>query len=30
LKCRKCSEEPSCAYVGLHKNEILQHLAKMK
>jgi hypothetical protein len=30
LKCRKCREEPSCAYVGLHKNEILQHLAKMK
>ena len=30
LKCRKCSEDPSCAYVRLHKNEIMQHLAKMK
>ena len=30
MKCRKCREEPSCAYVGLHKNEIMQHLAKTK
>ena len=30
MKCRKCREEPSCAYVGLHKNKIMQHLAKTK
>lgn len=30
LKCRKCGEEPSCAYVKLHKDEILRHLAKWK
>ncbi len=30
LKCRKCGEEPSCAYVRLHKDEIMQHLAKLK
>lgn len=30
LKCRKCGEDPSCAYVKLHKDEILRHLAKWK
>ncbi len=30
LKCRKCGKEPSCAYVDLHKNEILRQLAKWK
>jgi hypothetical protein len=30
LKCRKCGEEPSCTYVGLHKDEIVRHLAKGK
>jgi ribosomal protein L40E len=30
LKCRKCGEEPSCEYVGLHKDEILRHMAKIK
>lgn len=30
LQCRKCGEDPSCAYVRLHKTEITQHLAKMK
>ncbi len=30
FKCRKCGEEPSCAYVGLHKDEIMGHLAKWK
>jgi len=24
LKCRKCGADPSCAYVGLHKEEILR------
>jgi hypothetical protein len=30
LRCRKCGEEPSCEYVGLHKDEIMRHMAKMK
>ena len=30
LKCRKCGHEPGCEYVRLHKDEITQHLAKMK
>jgi hypothetical protein len=30
LKCRKCGNEPSCGYVRLHKDEIMQHLAKSK
>ncbi len=30
LKCRKCGEEPSCEYVGFHKDEILRHVAKIK
>jgi hypothetical protein len=30
LKCRKCDNDPSCAYVKLHKDEILRHLAKWK
>jgi hypothetical protein len=29
LVCRKCGASPSCAYVRLHKDEILPHLAKM-
>ncbi len=27
LKCRKCGEEPSCAYVGRHRKAIEQFLA---
>lgn len=30
LKCRKCGHEPSCEYVGLHNDEIREHLAKQK
>ena len=30
LKCRKCGAEPSCAYVTLHKDEIMKHMAKLK
>ncbi len=30
LKCRRCGHEPSCAYVGLHKEAIQQHMAKSK
>jgi len=27
IACRKCGTTPSCAYVGLHQDEILRHLA---
>ncbi len=30
IACRKCGSTPSCAYVGLHKDEILRHMAKRK
>lgn len=30
LKCRKCSHDPSCEYVRLHKKDIEKHLAKAK
>ena len=30
IACRKCGTTPSCAYVGLHKDKILQHLTKKK
>ncbi len=30
LKCRKCGEEPSCNYVGLHQDEIVKHLGKLQ
>ena len=30
LSCRKCGTSPSCAYVGLHKEKILEQLAKWK
>ena len=30
LSCRKCGTNPSCAYVSLHKDKIIQHLAKLK
>jgi uncharacterized protein DUF3795 len=30
LKCRKCGEEPSCAYVNRHKDEILSYLSGRK
>jgi hypothetical protein len=30
LACRKCGSTPSCAYVGLHKDEIIRHMAKWK
>ncbi|KAF0218430.1 MAG: hypothetical protein FD174_2891 [Geobacteraceae bacterium] len=29
LKCRKCGEEPSCAYVARHREAISQFLAKL-
>lgn len=28
LKCRKCGEEPSCAYVGRHRQAIRQYFKK--
>jgi hypothetical protein len=28
MRCRKCHGDPSCAYVGLHKDEVLRHLGK--
>lgn len=30
LTCRKCGHDPSCAYVGLHKEEIMEFLAQRK
>jgi len=30
LNCRKCGNEPSCAYVGEHKQAIEQHLSKQQ
>ncbi len=30
IACRTCGTTPSCAYVGLYKDEILRHLAKWK
>lgn len=30
MACRKCGSTPSCAYVGLHKDEIMRHMAKGK
>ncbi len=30
IECRKCGTTPSCAYVGLHKDEIQRHLAGRK
>lgn len=30
MACRKCGATPGCTYVSLHKNEILQQLAKRK
>ncbi len=30
IACRKCGTTPSCAYVGLHKDEIMRHMAKLK
>ena len=30
IACRKCGSTPSCAYVGLHKDEIMRHMAKLK
>ncbi len=30
IVCRKCGTTPSCAYVRLHKDDILRHLAKWK
>lgn len=30
MACRKCGTTPSCNYVSLHKEEILQQLAKRK
>lgn len=30
VACRKCGKIPSCAYVSLHKDEIMQYLAEMK
>ncbi len=30
LKCRMCGNDPSCAYVELHRTEIHRHLAERK
>ena len=30
IACRKCGSTPSCEYVGLHMDEILQHMKKWK
>jgi hypothetical protein len=30
IACRKCGETPSCEYVGLHKDEIMRQMGKMK
>jgi hypothetical protein len=30
IECRKCGSTPGCAYVELHKDEIMRHLAKWK
>lgn len=30
IACRKCGTTPSCAYVRLHKDEIMRQLAKWK
>lgn len=30
MACRKCGSTPSCAYVSLHKDEIMRHMAKRK
>jgi hypothetical protein len=30
IACRKCGTTPSCAYVRLHNDEIMMHLAKWK
>ncbi len=30
IACRKCGAEPSCAYVGQHKEEILRQMANRK
>jgi hypothetical protein len=30
LKCRKCGNEPGCAYVAEHKDEIIRQLGKMR
>jgi len=30
IACRKCGSTPGCAYVRLHKDEIMMHLAKRK
>ncbi|HKZ56796.1 MAG TPA: DUF3795 domain-containing protein [Thermodesulfovibrionales bacterium] len=30
MACRKCGTTPSCAYVSLHKDEIIQYLDKRK
>ena len=29
MVCRKCGTDPSCTYVNQHKDEIIQHLARM-
>jgi ribosomal protein L40E len=30
ITCRKCGTTPSCAYVRLHKDEIMKHLSKLR
>ena len=30
MACRKCGKTPSCNYVSLHKDEIIQYLAKIE
>lgn len=30
IACRTCGTTPSCAYVGLHKDDVLRHMEKWK
>ncbi len=30
IACRKCGTTPSCTYVSLHKDEIIQHRARIR
>jgi hypothetical protein len=30
IACRKCGATPGCSYVGLHKDEIMKHLEKLR
>lgn len=30
MACRKCGKDPSCTYVSIHKDELIQHMARIK